>query len=492
MVLDKVIQIQHICLSLHLKCFFLIKTNNDNQGIEILNHEFLCTAYADDTTFFMKDLNSVKVILSSLDQFYTFSGLRPNLSKCEIAGIGVLKDENMALCGLKSVNLKKETIKILGVHLSYNEKLQNELGFCATIKNICNVIKLWQMRHLYLEGKITTFKLLAISKIVYLALFTIVPKNVIFELKEIQNKFLWSNKKSKIKHSTLCNDYKNGGLKNVDIELKIISVKCSWICRLYNEVDHDWKIIPLNYTPNTLGKNFTFHSNLSIPNKTLIPLPPFYKDIIKYWCFSFFCSANVPSSISSQCFWYNSCLKIDKKPFFYKEFSNKNINYVSNLFSNFGEIKSWEKVMDEFNLDKKFYFKWYQIIHTIPLSWKLTLLNDNGNCQNLEYLSHHLIKNNQILALEKLIPKELYSLSIFLKTEIPTSQKYFIRPFPNLECDWKDICLLPHKVTIDTTLLIFQYKLLSSILYLNKHLFMFRKIILHLLFKRLQNFHLQP
>ena len=65
----------------------------------------------------MKDRNSVKVNLSILDQFYIFSGLRPNLIKCEIAGIGVLKDANVVLCGLKSVNLAKESIKILGVHL---------------------------------------------------------------------------------------------------------------------------------------------------------------------------------------------------------------------------------------------------------------------------------------------------------------------------------------------------------------------------------------
>ena len=218
--------------------FILITTNNNIQGIEIFNHEFLYTAYADNTTFFVKDLNSVKVILSSLDQFYTFSGLRPNLSKREIVGIGVVKDANVVLCGLKSVNLTKESIKILGVHLSYNEKLQNELNFCTTIKNICNVIKLWRMKHLSLEGKITIFKSLAISKIVYLALLTIVPKNVIFELKEIQNKLFWSNKKSKIKHSTLCNDYKKG-LKNFDIELKIISLKCSRIRWLYIEVDHN-------------------------------------------------------------------------------------------------------------------------------------------------------------------------------------------------------------------------------------------------------------
>ena len=101
----------------------------------------------------------------------------------------------MALCGLKSVNLAKEIITILGVHLSYNEKLQNELNFCTTIKNICIVIKLRRMRHLSLEEKMTIFKSLAVSKRVYLTLLTIIPKYVIFELKEIQNKFLWSNKK---------------------------------------------------------------------------------------------------------------------------------------------------------------------------------------------------------------------------------------------------------------------------------------------------------
>ena len=79
-----------------------------------------------------------------------------------------------------------------------------------------------------------------------------------FELKEIQNKFLWSNKKNKIKHATLCNYYKNGSLKNIDIELKIISLKCSRIRRLYDEVDHDWIIVTLNYIHNTVDKTLLF------------------------------------------------------------------------------------------------------------------------------------------------------------------------------------------------------------------------------------------
>ena len=55
------------------------------------------------------------------------------------------------------------------------------------------------------------------------------------------------------------------------------------------------------------------------------------------------------------------------------------------------------------------------------------------------YLKHHLIKNNQILAIEKLIPKELYSLSIVLKNELPTSQKYCSKTVSSLQVQWKEI-----------------------------------------------------
>ena len=99
-----------------------------------------------------------------LNKFYVVSGLRPNFRKSEIAGIALLKDAKVALCGLKSLDLTKESIKILGVDISYNKRFQDDINFCMTVKNICNVIKLWRMRHLSLEGKITIFKSLALSK----------------------------------------------------------------------------------------------------------------------------------------------------------------------------------------------------------------------------------------------------------------------------------------------------------------------------------------
>ena len=81
----------------------------------------------------------MKKASKDIKSFSNFSGLRPNLDKYEIAGIGVLKNVNVALSGMKNTNLTKERIKILGVHTSYNKKIQDDFNFTKTIKNLRNV-----------------------------------------------------------------------------------------------------------------------------------------------------------------------------------------------------------------------------------------------------------------------------------------------------------------------------------------------------------------
>ena len=70
--------------------FILIKNNPNIKGIEIFEYCYLYTAYADDTTFLLKDENSI-VPPEKFKLFSDFLGLKPNTTKCEIAGIGSLK-----------------------------------------------------------------------------------------------------------------------------------------------------------------------------------------------------------------------------------------------------------------------------------------------------------------------------------------------------------------------------------------------------------------
>ena len=52
--------------------------------------------------------------------FLKFSGLKPNILKCEVIGRSSLKGVKTVVCGIKCIDLTTETIKILGVHFSYN------------------------------------------------------------------------------------------------------------------------------------------------------------------------------------------------------------------------------------------------------------------------------------------------------------------------------------------------------------------------------------
>ena len=170
--------------------FNLIKRNKNIHGLSFFDHTFLYTAYADDTTLFLKDKKSVKKVMNVFDTFSIYSGLKPNRSKCEIAGISVLKGVSMELCGMECIDLTKNSVKILGIHFSYNKKIENEENFIKLIKKIENVLKIWRIRNLTVQGKITIFKTLAISKVIHLALVTNVPQVIIDQLNKIQKDFI--------------------------------------------------------------------------------------------------------------------------------------------------------------------------------------------------------------------------------------------------------------------------------------------------------------
>ena len=122
-----------------------------------------------------------------------------------------------------------DTIKILGVHFSYNSTLKVQNNFLDTVKSIQQVLRFWNRRMLLLEGRIIIFKTLAISKIVYLTFLIVIPNSLIEELQKIQKTFIWHSPRPKISHKTLCNSFDNGGLKHVNISSKIISLQYSWL-----------------------------------------------------------------------------------------------------------------------------------------------------------------------------------------------------------------------------------------------------------------------
>lgn len=107
--------------------FIMARENNDVKNLKIFDHSFLLSAYADDTTFFVEDIESVQMLFEIFDYFSSFSGFKLNFSKCELCGFGALKGVETALCNVKNVNIEKDSIKILGVHFTYNKKIHRKI-----------------------------------------------------------------------------------------------------------------------------------------------------------------------------------------------------------------------------------------------------------------------------------------------------------------------------------------------------------------------------
>ena len=242
--------------------------------------------------------------------------------------MGVLKGVKVALCSMRRANLHEDTIKILGIHYSYNKQFENDKNFKKYIAKIETVLKLWRARNLSLEGKITVFKSLALSKITHLALVKTIPPSIIDQLNKTQKNFIWNGLNPKIKNLNINNNSENGGLKNVNIAAKISSLESSWIKRLFDETFHDWKILPLHIIHKSLGQKFVFHSNLKVNKKLTKSFPKSYREIINTWGSKFSCQILVPSAILSQFLWFNSQIQLGNKSVFFSSFSERNINFV--------------------------------------------------------------------------------------------------------------------------------------------------------------------
>ena len=69
------------------------------------------------------------------------------------------------------------------------------------------------------------------------------------------------------------------------------------------------------------------------------------------------------------------------------------------------EFKTWDEIKISYELSDKSYFKWRQIISSIPKTWKKLLKENQSDISNLVLLDHQLLKNNRTLGIEKVNSK---------------------------------------------------------------------------------------
>ena len=176
-----------------------------------------------------------------MGKFQEFSSLKFSIDKCEACWIGGAKTSRSEPVRCKWTPLTKKCIKILGINFSYNKTLANKENYYDLAIDCRALLNIWKQCWLSLAGKVQVFKSLVASKPVYAASMVSISDSFVQEIKSLHKEFIWSNRKPKIKHTALIGDYAEGGLKDIDIESKLLSIKISWVRRLKDSNFHPWK-----------------------------------------------------------------------------------------------------------------------------------------------------------------------------------------------------------------------------------------------------------
>ena len=110
-------------------------------------------------------------------------------------------------------------VMILGIFFSYNIKENNELNFDKKIQKLKTKLDMWSSRDLTIFGRAMLIKTLGISQLIYSASNLDAPKGIVEIVRRKSFKFLWKNKKDKIKRSDIYQDLDNGGIRMIDFDM---------------------------------------------------------------------------------------------------------------------------------------------------------------------------------------------------------------------------------------------------------------------------------
>ena len=120
-------------------------------------------------------------------------------------------------------------------------------------------------------------KSLLLPKVVYTLSLLPTPKNIIKELNHL--KILWKSK-DKITRKSAMNDYEGGGIKMVNIESMIESLRLDWPKRAFWRNSGAWKKV-LEYLLKETGGMVIFKCNYNVKDLTICS--QFYMELLKCW-----------------------------------------------------------------------------------------------------------------------------------------------------------------------------------------------------------------
>lgn len=432
----------------------VIRQNDQIKGITLGNTEIKILQYADDTSGILQDIKSAKHFLKTIEEFGKYSGLKLNIEKTEGLWIGANKNKQSEPLG---ISWSKNPMRILGIFMSYDDKENYKLNFDNKIEKCKNILNLWQTRNLTLLGRIQIIKTFIISQFSYVTSVINIPEHYVNQINRLIFRFVWRNKKDKLKRNIMHTGIDKGGLRVPDFASMVKASRFTWIKRYISPRNHTWKtLFEHALSSSNLDHNILLFCNFDIKqwtNKGL--LSTFYQEVLSEW----FRFNGAEDANKEQIIWYNKKLLIRKQPIFYREFLAVGIRCLDDLYGETKELKQFAywRAKGIKNID---FLKWGGLISIVTKSARIyppehVLTDDIFNFESLTFLNRPLNTVTQ-----KIVYDHLISLKCGDNVHVPRINKY-----TNLDnIDWSKQYITALTIPLDTKTREFQFKFVHDIL----------------------------
>ena len=311
-------------------------------GIKVKNEQkkdFKISQLADDTTLFLKTKSDISKALNIIEIFGSLSGLVLNKSKTLGMKLGKIAIPH----NFENIDWTQTKIKALGIYFGVNTENASYENWNERISKMKNIIASWNQRKLTMIGKIQIVKSLLIPQLTYFLSAIHIPNHILKEIEKLLYKFIWDGKSEKIKRRYLIRIYEEGGLKMTDLESHAKTIYITWIKKLTDKTDSQWKVIPHFYL-NELSPNlliFKMNLNNIKQIKQINNIPIFYQKILQAWIEI---KGMKPQKIKTaidigkEIIWGNSNITLKGKVLIFPKWINSNIIYIKDILDADGKI----------------------------------------------------------------------------------------------------------------------------------------------------------
>ena len=246
------------------------------------------------------------------------------------------------------------------------------------------------------------------------------------------------------------------------------ALKLCWIWRLtHPDFNGKWKHLISVQLPK-LGENIwkcNIHSK-DIPYIFTNLHSIFWKEIVQIWCNFNFAKPETLNDIKIQVIWYNSCIRIQQKPIFYKQWYENGILTIADVLDDQGSFLDFDGFCRKYPNVKTNFLTYLSVLQAVPKEW---IRECTGSAVNLDVNQYWLNKINMGRSPSKLLYWKL--LENVVSMECKVRSKWMEDLHRDIDDDYWESCFKQiYSCTISSNLRIFQYKFLHRIIFLNYRL----------------------